>query len=125
MPLSCECGDDYEWFYHKPDDYSTLAASRRKRCVSCGSLIDLGAVVGTFECHRPPRHDIEENIYGDEVPMADKFMCERCVDLFFSLDDLGFCLTLGENMLELAKDYAELYGPGGSSKRAGYGHGSD
>ena len=37
-------------------------------------------------------------------------MCETCIDLYFSLEDLGFCFYLGDNMHDLVKDYADIYG---------------
>lgn len=112
MGLSCECyfGDyDYEFMYMKPDDYTTLQTSKRKRCYSCKSLIGLGAVCVEFTCHRPFNSDIEERIYGDEVPIADKHFCETCSDIYFSLDALGFCISLG-NMHDLLNEYHEDYG---------------
>lgn len=37
--------------------------------------------------------------------------CLRCADLYFSFEDLGFeCVSPYENMVELAKQYAETYG---------------
>lgn len=32
--------------------------------------------------------------------------------MYWSLDELGFCITLGEEMRELTREYAEVYGPG-------------
>jgi len=98
MTLSCSCEfDDLEWFYNSPTDYQTLDTVRRRRCYSCKNQIELGAITTKFESYRMPRTDIEERIYGDdgEVPMASKYMCEECSDLFFSLTELGYCFTLG------------------------------
>jgi hypothetical protein len=55
---------------------------------------------------------IKEKIYGEgnEVPMTPKWMCERCGDLYFSLTELGFCVSLDDDMRELVKEYAETYG---------------
>lgn len=60
--------------------------------------------------YRPPNDDIEERIHGDEVYMANKFMCEECSDIFFSLKELGFCLSLGSDMHDLLREYHEVYG---------------
>ena len=113
MSLSCDCGGDYDWYYepYEPEDYTTLQTKRRRRCCSCNVLIDIGAICLRFYCHRPPRHDIEEGIYGDEVPMADKYLCEECSDLYFSFTELGFCINLGENMLDLVQEYQQDYLP--------------
>ena len=103
MSLTCECFDDYEWFYIAPDDYSLLETKRRRRCESCKQLIDLNTLCLEFECYYT-------NENGDEIYTADKYMCERCGDLFYSLDALGFCLSLGDDMRELVREYGEVYG---------------
>ena len=113
MSLSCSCDDDgsYGW-YMPPNDFGEMNTPRRRqRCCSCGGLIDLGATVAKFRFFRYPRSDVEERIYGDEVETASKYMCERCGGLYFSLHELGFCINVPSNMLDLVKDYAETYGP--------------
>lgn len=41
--------------------------------------------------------------------MAPWFMCEECGDLFWSLNELGFCIYLGrDSMRDLAREYAEM-----------------
>ena len=112
MSLSCSCGfdNDYAWYFFRPNDYSTFDSKRRKRCSSCNKLIDIGATIADFECYRSPRYEVEEKIYGDEVPIANKTLCEECADIYFSLQELGFdCVTPDENMRELAKEYKETY----------------
>ncbi len=113
MPLSCDCDNDgdYDWFYIVPRDYSTLATKRRKRCSSCKKLIDIGAVIAEFDCYRPPKDDVEDRIYGEdgEIPIASKYLCEPCADLWYSFRELGFdCIDPTENMNNLARQYAEL-----------------
>ncbi len=117
MPLTCECdyGDDdeYAWYYTPPTDYATLGTRRRCRCSSCNELIDVGAVVAEFSRYRYAKDDVEEKIHDyNEIYLATYYLCERCADLWFSFRELGFeCVSPGENMLELAKDYAATYGP--------------
>lgn len=111
MGLSCECGGDYDWYYTEPNDFSTLTTKRSRKCCSCEIKIKVGDTVGSFDCWRPPRSDYEERRFGDEIPMADKYMCEECTGLFFSLTELGFCVTLGSNMRNLAKEYGERQDP--------------
>jgi hypothetical protein len=50
---------------------------------------------------------IEESIYGDEVPLADWYLCETCGDLADSLSELGFCYHLGdgESLKQQIADY--------------------
>lgn len=114
MPLACGYPDcDYEWYYVPPHDYSIALrtrSGRRKKC-SCGAFINPGELCAEFDCSRDSRNDIEERIYGDEVPLANKFLCERCADLYFSLQELGFNqVSPEENMVELVEEYAAVYG---------------
>lgn len=113
MPLMCECDTDGEWWHIPPDDFAPLKTVRRKRCASCKELIEVGADAGCFGRWRYAQDEVELRIYGDdqEIEMAPKFMCEDCTGLYFSLTDLGFCLYLGEDMRDLVKQYAEVYGP--------------
>ena len=109
MSLSCECGDwdGDEWWWHA-DDYSTLDTKRRRRCISCKDMIAVGSIVAKFLRGRIPRNDIEERIHGEEeVPIAPWFMCERCADIYFSLAELGYCVSLHDDMRDLVKEYAE------------------
>mgnify|MGYP000533641920 CR=1 FL=1 len=114
MSLSCQCHDyDGEgWSYWKPTEESTLQTKKARRCCSCNDLIKPGSPVVPFPRFRRPNSDIEERIHGDEVYLANWFMCEKCGDMYWSLDELGFCITLGEEMRELTREYAEVYGPG-------------
>lgn len=111
MGLTCDCGDDYEWWYQTPDDYSVFGRKRATRCRSCGALVCAGETVLRFIRWRAPRCDFEERFHGDEVLLAPAYYCERCADLFWSLKELGFCINLDDDMRELVKEYAELYGP--------------
>lgn len=116
MGLSCECDGDYEpgtIVCYAPSDYQPMHARRRQRCLSCKELIDVGATAAKIPTYKVPEYDIEVQIYGEcgEIPRADRWYCERCADLFFSLDELGFCVNPHDDMRQLVKDYAEFYGP--------------
>lgn len=113
MSLSCECNTDYDYgyYYTQPNDYSNLQTKRRKRCMSCNGLIDIGAICLIFPTWRSPNSDIEERIYGDEVGLADKYMCEDCGDIFFNLVNLGFCINTGIPMKEQLREYQNDYAP--------------
>ena len=80
MPLTCECFDDYEWFYNLPDEYSILETKRRRRCQSCRQLISINTLCLEFECYT-----IDE--FGDEKYTANKYLCETCGDIFLSLKE--------------------------------------
>lgn len=72
-------------------------------------MAPVGSIVAKFKRERIPARDIEERIWGyEDVPRAPWYHCERCADLYFSLEELGFCAAPYDNMLELVKEYAEL-----------------
>ena len=111
MPLTCYCDDgEFDWYYRRPNDYSEMPErKRRTRCSSCGSLLNAKDTVTEFECYREPSSDVEYEIYDDQVPLASKWLCETCSDLWFSLDDLGFkCVAPDEPIRDLVREYAEL-----------------
>ena len=98
---SCDDGDDFS--YYPPNDFGVLETTRGRRCWSCDDWIKVGEYCGKFNLSRPAKDEIEERIYGkgcDDVPMGDKYMCETCTGLFFTLEDLGFCITMPANMHE-------------------------
>jgi hypothetical protein len=35
-------------------------------------------------------------------------MCDRCFRLFESLSSLNFCISLGDNLVEMCKEYAQM-----------------
>lgn len=100
MPLTCECTFEYDTGYWclAPEDYSELRTKRARRCSSCKALIAVGDCCGEWPRLRCP---------DPGVRMASAYTCERCTDLFFSLDELGYkCIAYWEDMTELAKEYA-------------------
>lgn len=112
MTLSCDYGDsDGDWWHIVPEDYATMPKFRaRKRCCSCHDLIDAGATTARFECYKRAGYgSVAERIYGEggEVPIADRWMCERCADLYFSLVELGYCYYMDEDVREMTREYAE------------------
>lgn len=114
MSLSCSCGewDGDGWYYIGPNDYTTLQTQRRKRCCSCKSLIDIGAICARFDRYREPIMDsIEEKIFGEggEIQLASLYQCETCADIYFSLEEIGYCVPADNDMRELVKEYAETH----------------
>jgi hypothetical protein len=114
MGLSCSCPDgDFDYYYEQPEDFTVLPTSKRKRCCSCKTLIDKNATVLQFNRFRYPKPDsIEERIEGEgcEIYIAPFWMCESCGDQYMNLTALKFCVDPTENMVELVKEYAEVYG---------------
>lgn len=115
MSLSCSCSNDYAWYFTAPNDYTVMPVFKRRKKCTCGAFINAGETCLQFHCYRLPKDTVEERIYGGddaEVPMADRWFCERCGDLFFSFQELGFeCVQPGDNMVELLADYKDTYGP--------------
>lgn len=113
MTLSCSCDYDYEpgdVIFCSPKDFSTYTHPRGTHCSSCHTPIRNGDTVAEFRRYKLPYTFVEINIYDEdgEVPRASHYHCERCAGLYFSLEDLGFCIHCDSNMLELVKDYAVL-----------------
>ena len=111
MSLSCDCYyDDADWFY-EPQDVSPLNTKRSRKCCSCKEKIAVGDDAKAFIRYRNPEYgSIAEKIYGEggEEPLATWFMCDRCAGLYESLDSLGFCNLLGQNMMSTCKEYADM-----------------
>ena len=115
MPLTCGCDfeSDEGPFCSHGNDYSTYPEKKRgQRCASCRSrLIHSGDIGLRFHISRPPKNDVEYAIHGDSydaVNLADKWFCEDCADLFFSLEEIGYCVTAWDCMPELICDYKAI-----------------
>jgi len=109
--LSCLCDyDSNGWYYYPPKDFVTFGLKRRKRCCSCGKLINIGDQCVEFDRYRGPITDIEERICGDEIELASWFMCEECGEIFLTLAELGYCHYLGGKIREDLEDYWDMTG---------------
>lgn len=110
--LSCSCDyGDYEWWYDGGREVAPLSTRRWRKCCSCRDLVRPGEDAKEFVRWRNAGYDtIEERIYGEggEVPMPSWWMCDRCAGLYESLDSLGFCGLLGQDLREVAKEYAQM-----------------
>ena len=115
MSLTCSCDSDWDpepgdWFWSKAaSDYKPLPFKKSKKCCSCGEKIKPGDLSISHPRAKVPDTDVEVKIYGEdgEVPLASDWMCEKCGDLYFSLDDLGYCVNPRDDMRELVKQYAK------------------
>jgi len=129
LSLSCSCEYDHEfgpgeWMYWFQDstDFIPLGTSKRKRCCSCGKLIDIDGICIKYPRYRYPYSDVEsrikhgcdlDNSLCDEpnIRIADHYHCEQCAEIFLNLTDVGFyCLSPEENMESSLKEYHELSG---------------
>jgi len=109
MALSCSCDfepSDFDTFWMDHSDFKPLAGKNRKRCCSCENQISISSETMEFYRFRYSKHEIEERIYGEYVPLAGHFMCEECAGLYLALEELGYgCLDVTEPM----KGYIEEY----------------
>lgn len=108
--LTCECGDgDYGWRYEDGNPVAPLATKRARRCCSCKERIAVGDDCMKFTRWRQTApYSVAERIYGDEEPMASWYLCDRCAGLYESLDSLGFCDLLGQDLREACREYAQM-----------------
>ncbi|WP_294346921.1 hypothetical protein [Prosthecochloris sp.] len=111
MSLTCgwPTGDYDSWFFEPAEEYSFMPyRTRRTRCCSCGSMLNSGDIVTEHICYRNARTAFEERIWGDQVFLANKYLCESCSDIYFSLVELGYGFNLGDDMRDLLRDFQDI-----------------
>lgn len=109
MSISCGCDYDGDYFTDPSQDFNTMPRlKRRKRCMSCGVLLNPGDDVLQFENWRYPRNDIEESICGDKVLLADTFLCEECGEIYMNLDAAGMCIIIDGDLHDDLRTYWEM-----------------
>jgi hypothetical protein len=101
MSLFCEVGgDDTAWWWYPPSHEEPLATKRSRKCCSCDHKIDVGDTARKVPRYRPPTlFEDKHGIAGDEVPLADWYLCETCGDLADSISEAGLCYRLGRDSL--------------------------
>jgi len=114
MGLSCSCGDfDIEpgtWYW---EDNSSLKPmdrrARRVKCCSCKKIINDDDLVVEFYRYMPLDEDsITYKIHGEARQLASWYECEECTDLREALEELGYCVNLGEYMKDLIAEHNEI-----------------
>jgi phospholipase C len=84
---------------------------RRRRCASCGRLINHDEEAVFFDRVRAPKSDIEERIHGEEVPIAPLWHCEDCASIYVNLYELGYnCMDPSQPVQDYLKEYWEMTG---------------
>jgi len=114
MGLTCDCDIDYDpepgdWYwFNEAKDYAPLPFKRSKKCCSCDEKIKPGDLAVEHLRRKCPEYEVEIDIYGEDghVPIASDWMCESCGDLWFSITELGYCMSPRDDMRELVKEYA-------------------
>lgn len=106
MSISCGCDTDgCDWFYYGADDFSKLNTKRSRKCCNCGTRIEVGGECIKLSRAKYPESDIEERIYGDEVPLSAWYMCEECGGVYLSITEAGYCVTLdGDDIRKAMKE---------------------
>ncbi|MBU2839457.1 hypothetical protein HF670_07750 [Acidithiobacillus thiooxidans] len=113
MTISCaiEC-DGAAWWWSANMRLLPYDKNRGKRCCSCGDMVRRGAKYIQVERWRDNANEVEERIYGDEVPLASWVVCESCAPIsvkFYNMNvDLGLGVTNLDNLLG---EFETLYGP--------------
>lgn len=112
--LSCSCpewdGDYGTYCWFEPNDFSKFEQNRRKRCKSCGDLIDIGSTCLEFQRIRSAYTEIEEHIRGEEIPAPSYYWCEKCGEIYFNLTAIGYCLTPTDCAIDAIEEYWDLTG---------------
>lgn len=101
------------WGFWKPEKFTMLNTKHRRRCKSCGNLIDIGSMCVEIERFQFPQNEIQCRIYGDwdvEIDLASYWLCESCGEIWFNLEALGYCLDPEGDMRENLREYWELTG---------------
>lgn len=113
--LSCYCdyGDDADWWFIDTEGVAPLATKRMRRCCSCKDRIAVGDDCKAFTRWRNIGYSDPEvlvRIYGEggEYPLPAWYLCDRCAGLYESLDGLGFCNLLGQDLRKVCREYAEM-----------------
>lgn len=117
LTCGCEdfCPEPGDTYIHSISDYKPAQfTGYRKRCKNCRTQIDKLALCVEVHRVKVPDTDVECAIYGEEgeIPRASWWLCESCADIFFSLEELGYCVPIGEIKATL-KEYQQY-------KAAGY-----
>ena len=107
--LSCSCGSDCESWYEATKDFTPLNKVYSRKCASCEERIPVGAPALMLLCYREPRSLYEEHRFGEEVPMAEKYYCEKCGEIYMNLTAVGYCLNMGD-MREAQQEYWGMTG---------------
>ena len=114
MGLSCGCDDTPEpgqvWTEWGNQEYEIFEGKRRKRCINCNCQISSGDTTIRFYRYKSPEHAVELAIYGDDgqIPRAPSYLCERCADIWFSLQEQGFDCVGPWEVFDCLDDYVDL-----------------
>jgi len=111
--MSLSCSYDFAmdgWWYEiqNQSDFKPLNTTKRKRCASCKTLIDINSDCIKFQRFRSPVTDIEERICDDAVQLANWYLCESCGEIYLNLEAIGYCYFLGDDLRQNLRDYWDL-----------------
>lgn len=84
------------------------------KCCSCKTRIAVGDDCKPFPRWRNVSDysdpEVVVRIYGEggEMPLPTWYLCDRCAGLYESLDSLGFCGMLGDNLVQTCREYGQM-----------------
>lgn len=108
LACNCDYGDDVAW-WHEGDEVKPLATKIMRRCCSCKERIAVGDDCKRFPRWRTPNEgSVAWRIHGDEERLSTWYLCDRCAGLYESLDGLGFCGLLGQDLRSVCREYADM-----------------
>lgn len=111
MSISCTCDSDggYDWYYIADlTDFKPLNTKRGRKCCACKKPIKIGDDCVSLSRYRSPNSDIEDRIYGDEVPMPTWYLCEECGGLAMALSDVDLCYSVEEPLKRQIQEWREM-----------------
>ncbi len=109
--LYCDSGfDDRDsgWYYYHAHGFNNYQKKRRTRCCSCKKVISQDDVIVCFSRYRDALTDVEEKIMGQEIRLADYYLCEKCGEIYFNLEDLGYAIDITASMADYMAEYLEI-----------------
>lgn len=113
MSISCNIeSDDAAWWWSTNRKLIPYGQSISKRCCSCKELIKPQQHYLPIQRWRNPKNEIEERIYGDDIPLAHWFVCEACAPILVKFLDMDVHINLGVDTLHnLLQEFEKLYAP--------------
>lgn len=112
MSCICENIDDYpdvfDWLYTYTEQPVPMPKTvRARRCYSCRKKLEPEEPVMAIYRWRSPRTEVEEKIHGNEVPLAIKYMCSHCRDIFMKIleKDSSINIRLPCRMDDVFREY--------------------
>ena len=120
MSLFCDAGgydtDGADWWWYQPAAEAPLATKRSRKCCSCGQKVGVGETARKVQRYRPATEWEEIRGLGDEVQLADWYLCETCGDQRTRFRSLAFDNLGGKSLKQQIAETARWKPPSGSGR---------